>query len=1032
MLWCTDAGSYVLARRALAAKCGRCFLSVLAVAKRSNVRHAAIVIVLAIAARAATAACPDFAGPVGYPAGSFTFGLATGDFNSDGNADLVLAGANHLSLRFGDGNGGFGPLVPTALPFSAAAIVAGDFNRDGKTDVAIATTGGGYATALGDGTGGFTITPATPLPSASGRLLAADLSRDGKLDLLSLHSNNDAAYVLIGAGDGTFSAPASLAVEASPRSAAISDLNRDGIPDLAIGNFLGNSIGVYIGAGNGTFVAPVFYGVGEKPTHVSAGDFNGDGVLDLATPRGIPGGAMLLGAGDGTFAPFSETGPGGGYTQAGDFNRDGKTDLATMRAQNLTISLGNGAGVLDGGTDFFVSNSLPALSAMADFNNDALPDFAFLLTNDVLDRNVMVLLNTSVCTANCALVDGNVRLTPSDSPRRVVTADFDRDGRPDLFTTNGSSTSLFLGTAGGFAAPLNRNVGSAGNEGVVVADMNRDGIPDAVVSNTNTLSVSVLTGDGGGGFTENDMPAFFTPGDVVVGDFNRDGLTDIIVGKRNASTGISIWINGGSGTFSTSTVFTATNPLYFAPADFNRDGNLDLAYTNVGSSNLAVRLGNGGGGFGTATPFPAGSGPEHIVAADFNRDGKLDLAVTNIGLAPGVSILFGDGAGSFAAPVAYATPQGAGGIAVGDVNRDGNLDYAVANGQVVTLMAGTAAGTFAKVQDYSTGVSPVAVLLSDLNRDSEVDAAIVNGSSPNVAVLSTSCPVSDLTLRKSSSLNIFQGQTAQFTMIVTNGGSGPTIGTVTVVDPLPPEFIATALGGDGWNCTLATVTCTRSDALAAGAVYPTITLTVTVRSNATSVTNIATVSGGGEINAGNNSGSAFVSVRANPATPPTLLVATATSPTQVSLVWDAVTNATQYTITRTGDGTVFQDVAAAASYIDTSVGPNMAYVYQVSGSNKDLATTFFFTDTPLVPTVRAVHFTELRDAVNAVRFAAVLAPAPWAETISPGVLIKATHLDELRTYLDQARAMIVLPALVYTPGPLIRAAHILELREGVR
>jgi uncharacterized repeat protein (TIGR01451 family) len=55
---------------------------------------------------------------------------------------------------------------------------------------------------------------------------------------------------------------------------------------------------------------------------------------------------------------------------------------------------------------------------------------------------------------------------------------------------------------------------------------------------------------------------------------------------------------------------------------------------------------------------------------------------------------------------------------------------------------------------------------------------------------------------------------------------------------------------------LGTLTCTRSDALGAGLSYPAITLTVTVAGNApASVTNTATVAGGGEINTGNDSAS---------------------------------------------------------------------------------------------------------------------------------------------------------------------------------
>jgi hypothetical protein len=62
--------------------------------------------------------------------------------------------------------------------------------------------------------------------------------------------------------------------------------------------------------------------------------------------------------------------------------------------------------------------------------------------------------------------------------------------------------------------------------------------------------------------------------------------------------------------------------------------------------------------------------------------------------------------------------------------------------------------------------------------------------------------------------------------------------------------------GDNWTCTPATLSCTRSDALAAGSSYPPITLTVDVALHApSSLTNLATVSGGGETNAANDAAS---------------------------------------------------------------------------------------------------------------------------------------------------------------------------------
>lgn len=94
---------------------------------------------------------------------------------------------------------------------------------------------------------------------------------------------------------------------------------------------------------------------------------------------------------------------------------------------------------------------------------------------------------------------------------------------------------------------------------------------------------------------------------------------------------------------------------------------------------------------------------------------------------------------------------------------------------------------------------------------------------------------------------------ARYTITVTNSGVLATSGTVTVTDTLPAGLTATALTGSGWTCVLGTLTCTRSDALDPAASFPAITLTVNVSGTApSSVTNTATVSGGGNYLTGND------------------------------------------------------------------------------------------------------------------------------------------------------------------------------------
>jgi uncharacterized repeat protein (TIGR01451 family) len=145
----------------------------------------------------------------------------------------------------------------------------------------------------------------------------------------------------------------------------------------------------------------------------------------------------------------------------------------------------------------------------------------------------------------------------------------------------------------------------------------------------------------------------------------------------------------------------------------------------------------------------------------------------------------------------------------------------------------------------------------------------VNATNNAAADVVSIDPGPDLTVAKTHVGNFTQGQTgAQFTVTVSNSGGSPTSGAVSLTDSVPTGLVPTAAAGSGWTCAItgAVVDCSRSDALAAGASYPPITLTVDVASNApASVTNVATVAGGGEVDTTNNSATDVVTIAAGTA-----------------------------------------------------------------------------------------------------------------------------------------------------------------------
>jgi uncharacterized repeat protein (TIGR01451 family) len=136
------------------------------------------------------------------------------------------------------------------------------------------------------------------------------------------------------------------------------------------------------------------------------------------------------------------------------------------------------------------------------------------------------------------------------------------------------------------------------------------------------------------------------------------------------------------------------------------------------------------------------------------------------------------------------------------------------------------------------------------------------------------CLPPDLTITKTHADPFKTGDVGDtYTITVSNQG-GASSGTVTVTDALPAGLTATAWGGTGWtNCTAmpatgpAALSCQRSNTLGANSAYPALTLTVDVANNAPgSVTNTATVSGGGELNTSNDTANDQTNVVA----PPTL------------------------------------------------------------------------------------------------------------------------------------------------------------------
>jgi hypothetical protein len=217
--------------------------------------------------------------------------IAAGDFNSDGNMDLLVSNAGSTLLLFvGDGKGGFtastGPTVPPSLTCTCL-LRAGQFTKNGPLDVVVLSqTANSLVVMHGDGAGHFTAGKLTGAGNDPVAFEVGDINGDGNPDL-AVANYASGVTILFGDGQGNFT-PGPFVDQFVYTALALGDMNGDGYVDL-ITPYM-NSFKVSPGDDTGTFTAyPWYFEISNvyALTHYVVGDFNGDGLLDFAATDGM-------------------------------------------------------------------------------------------------------------------------------------------------------------------------------------------------------------------------------------------------------------------------------------------------------------------------------------------------------------------------------------------------------------------------------------------------------------------------------------------------------------------------------------------------------------------------------------------------------------------------------------------------------------------------------------------------------------------------------------------------------------------------
>lgn len=272
------------------------------------------------------------------------------DLDHDGISDLVNTRGGDVLVWNADGMGGYGAAVAYPTGIILNGLASGDLDGDGNADVVAASSGNdALAVWLGDGWGGLAAGGTFPAGTYPISVALGDLDGDGILDAVTANFGTDDVSIFFGLGDGTFSAAVGAAVGDMPEWVALGDADHDGDLDLFTADLGSNAVSVLLNSGAGVF-APGSSAACPVPRSLAVGDLDADGALDVACAGGYADQELITihyGAGDGTFEDVltADMGTAELHVAITDVNGDGALDLVSANQssdKDVGVRLGQG------------------------------------------------------------------------------------------------------------------------------------------------------------------------------------------------------------------------------------------------------------------------------------------------------------------------------------------------------------------------------------------------------------------------------------------------------------------------------------------------------------------------------------------------------------------------------------------------------------------------------------------------------------------------------------------------------------------
>ena len=732
--------------------------------------------------------------------------VASGDYDKDGDLDILISGntgSSDVTKLYKNTDGEFA--VATGVSFTGVQkgnVAFGDYDSDGDLDILISgsNTSSGNITKLYKNTDGVFAEFSAGLIGVSNSSVAfGDIENDGDLDILVSGSSSSGVVSKIyrNATDTneviTFTDISASITGVNYSASSFGDYNGDGDLDIIIAGLSSGATKItkiYSCSGVAQNTIP------NAPTSLSDSTFgfsvklNWAKSTDVETPQDALTYNVRVGSTNGSSDIYSSMSNSNGTRQIVKFGNHTTNLILNNLSASGTIywsvqAIDNSfAGSSFAESDSFYFN-LPPVANDTTFSMEEDTELEFTLSvyepnNDELTYTIIPsdslhgpfhgtlidsLIPTLTYTPNSnykgsdtityIVSDGlysdtaNIFIVVNaQSPflesgftiaslcsTASVFGDIDEDGDLDLFIAGRSDSTTVVSKIyrndDSTFTDIEATIDGIVNGDAAFGDYDSDGDLDLAISGSSSNeAVSKIYRNDDSTFTAtSDDIMGLSQSSVAFGDVDNDGSLEFLISGYDVNNDDDIFLvykYDGNNFIASDTLSTSIKDGSISLGDYDGDSDLDILLTgNTGSSKVSVLLINTNGEFlQVEDGFTSLSNGEGMFG-DYDNDGDLDIIISGNTNSSRATKIYKNSNNDYSAVTSSVANFGNSSSAFGDVDNDGDIDFVIA-GKTSSTTASTSVyvnnnGTFVTLSASLENIYDGKVLFVDYDSDNDLD-----------------------------------------------------------------------------------------------------------------------------------------------------------------------------------------------------------------------------------------------------------------------------------------------------------------------